>query len=301
MNRTAALLLAVGILAACSSFKRCSYEGSSRTSWQQPERVIAALGIRPGDRVADLGSGSGYFTLRLAPAVGPDGQGLRGRRRRGDERTPPAARGAGGLGQRGRDPRPLRGSSAPRRRRRPRAHRRHLPPPRGSPGLLPQPAARSRSRRAHRGYRLRRAERLVRAFMGHTTPREELLREMAEAGYEVAQEFDFIDRQSFVIFRCGLLELRSEGAGGRPASSGRAGALLQRRERDRQAVARLRDRRLLHRHRVAVRHAPAVARTIWCMTSFTCASAKRRPMHMCGPPPKGTQSACGARARRARA
>ena len=38
-------------------------------------------------------------------------------------------------------------------------------------------------------------------LMGHTTPREELLREMAEAGYEVAQEFDFIDRQSFVIFR----------------------------------------------------------------------------------------------------
>ena len=40
----------------------------------------------------------------------------------------------------------------------------------------------------------------VRLF-GHTTPREELLREMAEAGYAVTEEFDFIDRQSFVIFR----------------------------------------------------------------------------------------------------
>jgi hypothetical protein len=36
--------------------------------------------------------------------------------------------------------------------------------------------------------------------MGHYTPREELLREMGEAGYEVAEEHDFIDRQSFVIF-----------------------------------------------------------------------------------------------------
>ena len=38
-------------------------------------------------------------------------------------------------------------------------------------------------------------------IVGHTTAREELLREMAEAGYDVAEEFDFIDRQSFVIFR----------------------------------------------------------------------------------------------------
>jgi SAM-dependent methyltransferase len=37
--------------------------------------------------------------------------------------------------------------------------------------------------------------------MGHTTPRETLLREMNEAGYEVSEELDFIDRQSFVIFR----------------------------------------------------------------------------------------------------
>ena len=38
-------------------------------------------------------------------------------------------------------------------------------------------------------------------LMGHSTPRDVLLREMAEAGYEVAEEHDFIDRQSFVIFR----------------------------------------------------------------------------------------------------
>ncbi len=35
---------------------------------------MAALGLKPGDRVADLGSGPGYFTLRFARAVGPAGK-----------------------------------------------------------------------------------------------------------------------------------------------------------------------------------------------------------------------------------
>ena len=66
-------LLAVSCL-ACGPLKRFAYEGFSRDSWQQPERVIEALGLKPGDRVADLGAGSGYFTLRLAQAVGPTGK-----------------------------------------------------------------------------------------------------------------------------------------------------------------------------------------------------------------------------------
>jgi len=49
-------------------------EDSSRDSWQQPQRVIATLGLKPGERVADLGAGPGYFTLRLARAVGPSGK-----------------------------------------------------------------------------------------------------------------------------------------------------------------------------------------------------------------------------------
>ena len=66
-------LLAVSCL-ACGPLKRFAYEGFSRDSWQQPERVIEALGLEPGDRVADLGAGSGYFTLHLAQAVGPTGK-----------------------------------------------------------------------------------------------------------------------------------------------------------------------------------------------------------------------------------
>jgi predicted methyltransferase len=45
-----------------------------RDTWQRPGEVIAALGLRPGDRVVDLGSGAGYFSLRLAPVVGPAGR-----------------------------------------------------------------------------------------------------------------------------------------------------------------------------------------------------------------------------------
>jgi ubiquinone/menaquinone biosynthesis C-methylase UbiE len=49
-------------------------EDPSRDAWQQPQRVVSALGLKPGERVADLGSGPGYFTLRFARAVGPTGK-----------------------------------------------------------------------------------------------------------------------------------------------------------------------------------------------------------------------------------
>lgn len=39
----------------------------------EPPRVIAALKLTPGMRVADVGAGRGYFVLRLSDAVGPSG------------------------------------------------------------------------------------------------------------------------------------------------------------------------------------------------------------------------------------
>lgn len=70
-----AALLALALLAAgCGAAKRLAYEGFGRDEWQQPERVVADLGLAPGARVADLGSGGGYFTFRLAGAVGPAGR-----------------------------------------------------------------------------------------------------------------------------------------------------------------------------------------------------------------------------------
>jgi len=68
-----ALIFLLGI-SGCTDLKRWAYEGFDRDEWQQPEQVITALKIQPGDRVADLGSGSGYFTFRLADAVGSTGK-----------------------------------------------------------------------------------------------------------------------------------------------------------------------------------------------------------------------------------
>jgi arsenite methyltransferase len=69
---TTALVIALG--SGCTAFKRWAYgEGASRDAWQHPEQVIQALAIRPGQRVADLGAGGGYFTFRLADAVGSTG------------------------------------------------------------------------------------------------------------------------------------------------------------------------------------------------------------------------------------
>ena len=66
----AAALLTVG----CVGLKECAYVGWGRDGWQQPERVVQALDIVPGARVADLGSGTGYFTFRLADATGQEGR-----------------------------------------------------------------------------------------------------------------------------------------------------------------------------------------------------------------------------------
>jgi arsenite methyltransferase len=49
-------------------------ERPQRDEYQQPDKVIEALNITPGMVVADVGAGSGYFTRRLAKAVGDTGQ-----------------------------------------------------------------------------------------------------------------------------------------------------------------------------------------------------------------------------------
>jgi ubiquinone/menaquinone biosynthesis C-methylase UbiE len=43
-----------------------TFDDPARDAWQMPDRVVAALGLKRGDSVADLGAGTGYFTVRLA-------------------------------------------------------------------------------------------------------------------------------------------------------------------------------------------------------------------------------------------
>jgi len=65
------LLLLSG--AGCTRIKKLMYEGFKRDEWQQPARVIEQLELKLGDEVVDIGAGSGYFSLRLSRAVGPKG------------------------------------------------------------------------------------------------------------------------------------------------------------------------------------------------------------------------------------
>lgn len=64
------------VSAGCSGAAHIDYARvlvSGRDGWQHPERVVAELELAPGDRVAEIGAGSGYWLPWLSAAVGEDG------------------------------------------------------------------------------------------------------------------------------------------------------------------------------------------------------------------------------------
>jgi len=48
-------------------------ESARRPGWQEPERLLRELGVASGARVAEVGTGSGFWLPYLHAAVGPDG------------------------------------------------------------------------------------------------------------------------------------------------------------------------------------------------------------------------------------
>src|SRR5262249_53722294 len=60
--------------------KVMSYYGASwlerpeRKEEERPDLVLAALDLKPGMKVADIGAGSGYYSSRMAERVGPGGK-----------------------------------------------------------------------------------------------------------------------------------------------------------------------------------------------------------------------------------
>jgi len=72
--RTAIKALFSVVLSMVASLVSCQDYG--RDSWQKPDEVMKSLNLKPGDFIADIGAGTGYFTRRFAKAVSPGGQAL---------------------------------------------------------------------------------------------------------------------------------------------------------------------------------------------------------------------------------
>jgi arsenite methyltransferase len=51
-----------------------SLDDPRRDAYQKPHEVLTALNLKPGEVIADIGAGSGYFTFRLAHQVGDKGK-----------------------------------------------------------------------------------------------------------------------------------------------------------------------------------------------------------------------------------
>ena len=53
-----------------------SGQAYGRDNWQKPDEVVKSMDLKPGDVIADIGAGDGYFTRHFARAVHPGGQAL---------------------------------------------------------------------------------------------------------------------------------------------------------------------------------------------------------------------------------
>jgi ubiquinone/menaquinone biosynthesis C-methylase UbiE len=194
------LALALCLIAGgCARLKQCAYEGISRDQWQQPQKVIAALKIQPGAVIADLGSGSGYFTFRLADAAGPKGK----------------------VYAVDVDP-DMVGLVTKTAQEKPQSNIEPILAKPDNP-LLPKAAVDlifTSNTYHHIDDRVNYFSNLrqflspggrvaiiefdrrgwLQGLLRHYTPSEFVQREMEQAGYSLQQSFDFLDRQSFLIF-----------------------------------------------------------------------------------------------------
>lgn len=84
MRTTVALLIGLACLAGAPSAQTRHgrlfapqdlglLEAPDREAWQRPDQIMDVLRVADGSRVADLGAGGGWFTIRLARRVGPNG------------------------------------------------------------------------------------------------------------------------------------------------------------------------------------------------------------------------------------
>jgi arsenite methyltransferase len=71
------LMLLLSVTSGCSTWTRVDFIDLvtlGRDGWQHPEQVVEELGLAPGDEVAEIGAGDGYWLPWLSQAVGPTGR-----------------------------------------------------------------------------------------------------------------------------------------------------------------------------------------------------------------------------------
>ena len=74
ISQTAIAAITAVLWLSTSLVARQDHQEAPRDQWQRVTDVFDAMGLGPGSVVADLGAGGGWFTTRLARAVGPGGR-----------------------------------------------------------------------------------------------------------------------------------------------------------------------------------------------------------------------------------
>jgi ubiquinone/menaquinone biosynthesis C-methylase UbiE len=64
----------VVILVGHSAVQRAAGDERDRAQWQQPEKVMDTIGVKPGMVIGEAGVGRGFFTFKLAKRVGETGK-----------------------------------------------------------------------------------------------------------------------------------------------------------------------------------------------------------------------------------
>ena len=67
------LVIVLGVVQAVAGVQNLAEQEKWREQWQRVPDIFHAMAVRPGARVADIGAAGGFFTTRLAKAVGAAG------------------------------------------------------------------------------------------------------------------------------------------------------------------------------------------------------------------------------------
>jgi ubiquinone/menaquinone biosynthesis C-methylase UbiE len=57
----------------CLNHYRCFENGEERRNWQNPDVILASIGLKPGFTFLDIGCGDGFFAIPAAKIVGEKG------------------------------------------------------------------------------------------------------------------------------------------------------------------------------------------------------------------------------------